>query len=758
MKLSQKLDNLSMKGKVMSVSLLLCAFMFIIGAIGIIGTVSVSKKYKGMLETAVQRHNLVQSLSIDTHSFIARFNSLILYAVYYNDDDKVKENYEELQELLSSVSETSQSYKENAQNDKTLTEEARQKLLDGNSNFDSYLSSLNNDVQDLYEGCMNNDKELLEESVTDVSSIMAESSIIEGELLELASARVNTLTEENNRTTNILIVFALIVFIAALLIGIILSVVIANSISINIKNVANASKKIAQGDFNVDTRTNLTNEVGQLSNSFSLLTDNLKGIIGDMNDVFEEMNNGNTQARINESIYEGEYASIASHINTMLDNTVGDLRSISECVKVYASGKFDYECPRFPGNKSIIHESFDAMKANLSNVSDSMSQIINGMNEGNLDVNVDESEFEGGWKVLVSKLNAVVNTISEPIRVTRNALAKVSEGDFNINIKADKYNGEFREMLTIIDNTVNVLSGYIEEISSILQSMANQNLDVSIDHEYVGDFHSIKVALELIINNFNQLVKEIIVSSDQVAIGSQSIADSSTSLAQGASEQASAVEELTATIGTVAENTKKNTENVLKSNKLADDARQSAERIKTEMQDLLKAMEEINESSNNISNIIKAIDDIAFQTNILALNAAVEAARAGEHGKGFAVVAEEVRNLAARSQSSAKETAELITESLEKVEQGSSIVDRTAASINEITKQIEEISSISTEIATDSKAQTTSISEINVGINQIATVVSNNTATSEESAAASEELASQSAVFKETVSKFVLKA
>ena len=276
-------------------------------------------------------------------------------------------------------------------------------------------------------------------------------------------------------------------------------------------------------------------------------------------------------------------------------------------------------------------------------------------------------------------------------------------------------NDEFGELSQIFKNTSKEISGYISEVSEILLEISNGNLKSQVDRDYMGDFAPIKDALNKILNSFNSTYYDLGVTAEQVSTGANEISSAAQSLSSGTTEQAGSLEQLSATINEVSNHVQKNADNASHAKLLTENAEQELEDGKLSVNDLLQAIEEIRTSSDEITKIIKTIDEIAFQTNILSLNAAVEAARAGSAGKGFAVVADEVRNLANKSAEAAKNTTELIEGSVNAVENGTKIAGKTADLINRIVDTSTNINNLVSQIADASSEQATSIEQINEG-------------------------------------------
>lgn len=333
---------------------------------------------------------------------------------------------------------------------------------------------------------------------------------------------------------------------------------------------------------------------------------------------------------------------------------------------------------------------------------------------------------------------------------------KVSQGNLSelIEIKSDDEIGKVAEAF---NNTIKNLRDYISEIDKTLDNVAKGNFDINIEYEYKGDFINIKKSLINIISSMNETFKEIKEATVQVKGGSEQVASTAQTLSQGAAEQASGIEELTASIGEINEEVQNSANNAKDTNKIAYDLGEQIQGSNEKMKEMLYAMNEIENSSRNIKEVITTIDSIAEQTNLLALNAAIEAARAGEAGKGFAVVAEEVRKLAEESSKAVKNTAELIEGSMKSVENGKVIADTTAMSLVEVVDYTKNVVELVDNITKSLEEQALSIKQINGGIDQIADVVQSNSAISEESAAASEELSAQAENLENMINRFKLK-
>jgi methyl-accepting chemotaxis protein len=282
--------------------------------------------------------------------------------------------------------------------------------------------------------------------------------------------------------------------------------------------------------------------------------------------------------------------------------------------------------------------------------------------------------------------------------------------------------------------------------------------DLSFEFKPISENDTIGNAIAQTLGNFNEAFADINRASGEVLSGSSQINDAAGALAAGSAEQSAAVEELSSEIASIAEKTHQNTEDAEKASASASRAFTDTQKSSAQMGKLVDAVKEINDASNSINKVIKVIDDIAFQTNILALNAAVEAARAGEAGKGFAVVADEVRNLSAKSAAAAKDTASLIADSMEKANLGMRIAEETSGALNDVTTGINTINTISAGVAQSSSDQTAGIEQINHSIDQVSQIVTKNSSTTEQVAAASTEMSNQAEQMQRLIDGFRLRS
>ena len=348
------------------------------------------------------------------------------------------------------------------------------------------------------------------------------------------------------------------------------------------------------------------------------------------------------------------------------------------------------------------------------------------------------------------------NKITGVVGKIRDAVNELSKGNLDTKIGYQAKN-EFGELSEKMDFSFRELRHYVKEVDKCMVQFSKGDFTYESSLKFLGDFAHIQQAINDFQTKMNSTLQEMESVSNRVSVGSEQVEQAARELANGATSQASSVQELSATIAEITRHISDTAEYSRQADVLGKETESVVEKSQHEMKQMVQAINDISVASESIQKIIKAIDDIAFQTNILALNAAVEAARAGSAGKGFAVVAGEVRNLAQKAAEAAQSTTELIENSLMHVAHGKELAASTNDAFGEVTYKSREILGMIGKIAQASNEQAKSMSQISEGVNQISAVVQMNSASSEESAASSQKMAEQASLMKSLLDQFELK-
>ncbi len=594
-------------------------------------------------------------------------------------------------------------------------------------------------------------------------------------------------------------VFFLSIFL--IIFGQIIMVVFVNvKITKPITKISEVTKQLSEG--NIDIQLNLKpdkTEIGQLIGSYNYLVQSLKDLMLELDTISHKIVIGQITERGKVGLLKGKFNDVVIEINSIIDSLAKYLDYVYIPITIIDKNfQINYM------NKAALELSGETLEKvketkcfNYFNTTDCdtencavkkcfqtgqtcKSQTVSNLPDKSLEIEYvgipifdENNEVVGALEFVIDltennkskrRLASRYKYQTEEVEKIISSLELLAKGSLNLEYvpgRGDEFTEDIRSLFMKISKSIETSSttikSYIKELSNILGLMANKDLTTDIEREYMGDFKTLKDSINVIVKNLNETFSEIISAASQVENASQSVANESITLAQSASDQASAVQEINSIISTISQQTSENAESAAKVRDFSAKAKKDVENGNRQIAEMVEAMQTIKASSNDIANIIKVIDDIAFQTNLLALNAAVEAARAGVYGKGFAVVAEEVRNLATRSASAAKETAEMIDSSLAKVENGALIAFDTKDALAKVAEGISSTVDLASEIAQSSSEQATTILQIEHGTEQISKATLSTSAAAEESAATSEEMTTQAYVLKDMVSRFKLK-
>jgi methyl-accepting chemotaxis protein len=485
--------------------------------------------------------------------------------------------------------------------------------------------------------------------------------------------------------------------------------------------------------------------------------DCLDAVIGPLNVAamyVDDISKGNIPAKITDT-YNGDFNVLKNNLNTCIDAVNALVADAGLLAKAAVEGKLATraDASKHQGDfRKIVQGVDDCLDAVIGPLNVA-AKYVDDISKGAIPAKITDP-YNGDFNVLKNNLNTCVDAVNALVADAVMLSKAAVDGKLATRADATKHQGDFRKIVQGVNDCLDAVITPVNEAAETLELVAARDLTARMNGNYNGDLAKIKNSLNTAVANLEQALGQVTDATQQVAGASGQISSGSQSLAQGANEQASSLEEVSASLEEMSSMTRQSADNALAAKNLAGEADGNAKVGTEAMARMSTSINRIKESSDQTAKIVKTIDEIAMQTNLLALNAAVEAARAGEAGRGFAVVAEEVRNLAQRSAQAAKNTADMIGESVKNAEEGVKISDEVAASFDKIAVSSKKVNDLIAEIAAASKEQSQGIKEVNDAVTQMDKVTQQNAANAEESASASEELSSQAQELQAMVGQF----
>jgi len=460
---------------------------------------------------------------------------------------------------------------------------------------------------------------------------------------------------------------------------------------------------------------------GTAEDAMAHLHEQQKALLSDVESLAKHYAKGETDVMLNERNYHGFFQHLAASINSLAGSS----------------------------QDKNTTESAEKLRVELDTVTSQIKAATAALQNGNLDFHLKDSAH-------ASDMNALIAAVAVPIKDIFSTVNSMSAGDFSKKMSG-QYKGDFAAIKEAVNKTAKQTIDYVEEIAQVLRALANKNLDVSMNNEYVGAFSEVVDAINTIAENFNHTIGDMQQATDAINHDAAQVSSSSRLLASEADQQYTLAQELSSTLSKVSTQAQETANSATQVAGLSNKAMESAGVGQQDMNEMLEAIEGIRLSSENISQVIQVIDTIARQTNLLALNAAVEAARAGVHGKGFMVVAEEVRNLADKSKQAANQTTELIADSIEKVNQGTGTANHAAEALERIVGDVREINKIVSGIAEVATEQRSSIEQVANDTERIANVAQATADTVDGNVSIAEDLDNQAETLRRLADVFTLK-